>query len=78
MDEQAERAWDIWSEGYLATGMEGIPAPAQFMGTVTAKSFAEACAIRFKDDTKYYDPKTNTYWMCRLFDNEGDARKAFG
>jgi hypothetical protein len=25
-----------------------------------------------------YDAKNNTYWGCRFFDNESDARKSFG
>jgi hypothetical protein len=26
----------------------------------------------------YYDRKTNSYWACKFYDNEIDARKSFG
>jgi hypothetical protein len=26
----------------------------------------------------HYNPKTNSYWACRFFDNEEDARRSFG
>ncbi len=28
--------------------------------------------------SSYYDSQKNTYWGCRFFDNEIDARKYFG
>lgn len=35
--------YDIWSEGYLATGMEGIPAKAQLLASnVEGDNFADA------------------------------------
>ena len=35
--------YDIWREGYLATGMEGIPAKAQRLASnIEANSFIEA------------------------------------
>lgn len=35
--------FDIWTEGYIATGMEGIPARAQKLASnIEAESFIEA------------------------------------
>lgn len=68
------RAWDIWCEGYVATGERGV---AQHLATVTHYTFKEACAAYFKD-AYCYDPTSNTYWACRLFDNAADARRSFG
>jgi len=74
--------WEIWTEGYLCSGMEGIPAPAKFLGTSFAPSFKEACVAFFRgrDPKRYgdFNPDTMQFWGCRLFDNEADARKSFG
>lgn len=79
--------FDIWTEGYLATGMEGIPARAQKLASnVEADNFIDAvkkwyksepnASSRFGDlcirDNKAY------IWGCRIFDNETDARKSYG
>lgn len=69
--------YEIWSEGYLYTGMEGHPTKASYHGIFKAESFKEACKICFKDDKDYCE-KSNNYWGCRLFDNKKDARKMFG
>jgi len=70
----AKRVYEIWSEGYAATGnFSG----ANFHGRHEAESFKDACKLFFKDDP-YYNPQFNTYWSCRLYDNEQDARKTFG
>jgi hypothetical protein len=66
--------YSIWSEGYAATGQSN---GAIHMGSGYANSFKELCLNIFKDN-RYYDPKDNTYWGCRLFDNEEQARKSFG
>jgi len=71
------RTWAIWMEGYLATGMEGIPYRAHHVADVEAPSFAEACAMRFADD-RHFNARALTYWGCGLFDNEQDARRSFG
>lgn len=68
------RKYDIWVEGYLTTGMDGIPARAQKAASgVHAESFKAACDKHFKGD-KYYDSEKCRYWGCRLFDNKEDAR----
>ena len=68
-----EKIFEIWSEGYVITGGSGR---ALFHGKIKATSFKEACDILFDDD-KFYNPKNLTYWGCKLFDNETDARKSF-
>ncbi len=73
------RKYEIWSEGYRATGDKGN---AWYHGEQEAESFQEACDIFFadpKNDSEgYYNSKTLTLWACHLFDNEEDARKTFG
>lgn len=76
--------FEIWSEGYRATGESGT---AHLHGKEEATSFEEALllhALRNEEFYKYLDHKPSskgsnyTYWACRLFDNEKDARKSFG
>jgi len=69
--------FEIWSEGYVVTGDEG---QAHYHGTVLAETFKKACIFLFDNDEhkKFFDPERMTHWGCRLFDNEADARKAFG
>ena len=69
-----KKVFEIWSEGYAITGGRG---KALFHGKIKATSFKEACDILFDDD-KFYNPENLTYWGCKLFDNETDARKSFG
>lgn len=64
----------IWSEGYVCTGCSG---GATYFGCEEANTFQEACDRHFADD-KFYDSSSLTYWGCRLFDNEDDARESFG
>lgn len=71
--------WEIWIEGYSVTGNSST---AQHKGQYAGHTFEEACA-RWADSLEpesksYYDPIANTFWGCRLFNNEADARKAFG
>jgi hypothetical protein len=71
-------AFEIWSEGFAATGDSG---EATLHGTATGQSFAEACLRLAKEQpafAQHFDPDRMTYWGCRLFDNEADARKRFG
>lgn len=70
--------FEIWIEGYAATGEHGI---AQHLGTYQGETFPEACQAAMKDkewDMEYYNPANNSYWACRFYDNEPDARKSFG
>jgi len=71
----------IWAEGYLATGMEGIPARAMKLGAIEATTLREACEKMAKDNPEFkrlWCPDRMTYWGCRLFDNETDARRFLG
>lgn len=69
--------YQVWSEGYAATGNSGS---AELLGEVEAGDFASACSVLFEgsERAKYFDKQQLTYWGCRLFDNEQDARQAFG
>lgn len=69
--------YDVWSEGYLVTGMEGIPEPAKLHGTCYAEDFQKACEKIFNGND-FFNRINLTYWGCKLFDNEEDARKSFG
>lgn len=66
--------FEIWMEGYAATGERS---GTTYHGTILANSFKDACVKKFQDD-RYFNPKTLTYWGCKLFDNGIDARKNFG
>lgn len=77
-EEDAPKTFEIWSEGWRANGGSGT---ATFHGTSTGYTFKEACdnlALRRKDFAQFYDPERMTYWGCKLFDNERDARATFG
>lgn len=71
--------WEVWTEGYAATGQSS---PAKFWGTYEAPTFKEACLKWVEtlgaEGQSYYNKENNTYWGCRFFDNEIDARKSFG
>jgi hypothetical protein len=74
----AFKHFEIWAEGYAATGESGR---AIKMGEADGKDFKNAC-VNFaeKNDSfkKFFNPQYMNYWGCRLFDNEADARKSFG
>lgn len=74
---------EIWIEGYLASGMDGIPAPARLLGRVDAPTFSAACdqlcsPAEWQKDNGNYNSARGTVWGCRLFGNEADARRSFG
>ena len=72
-------SWNVWLEGFAATGNISR---ARFLGVHQAATFKEACAIAIRAFDDYnescYSPERNTYWGCHFFDNEADARKSFG
>ena len=76
--EEEMRHYDIWAEGYVVTGHSSgailITSSYEVSGLT---SFREACALYYIGDSGY-NSKTNSYWGCRLFDNEQDAREKFG
>ena len=69
--------FEVWTEGYSTTGMYSR---AQYHGEFEATSFAEACAdyARSTGEPKYFDKDNLTYFGCRFYDNELQARKSFG
>lgn len=66
--------FDVWSEGYAATGESG---GAVYHGQATAASFREAC-VKVLGRNELFDPTRLTYWGCRLFPTEEEARRSFG
>ena len=73
------KEFEIWIEGYSATGES---APAMFIGKCVASTFKEACETFIDDKGQNLPLDVNrqhpSIWCCRLFDNEQDARKSFG
>lgn len=77
--------FNIWSEGYAATGESGTATKfaneKRLDGKWAGRNFKEACQVAMKiiDPTnRFYNVKTNSYWACSLFDNRSDASKSFG
>ncbi len=71
-------SYEIWSEGYRATGDQG---GACFHGIGRGENFGEACEDHFDDErdpSGFFDRKELTYWGCRLYNSEADARATFG
>ena len=72
------KKFDIWIEGYSIAGEKG---KAMFVGTYPGDDFANACKTALIDKEwglDHYNEEKNTYWACRFFDNEEDARRMFG
>lgn len=72
------KQWEIWSEGFRATGDSG---GATLHGKEYGTTFRKAVityASSNPDFDEYFDKKDMTFWGCRLFDNETEARKSFG
>lgn len=77
------KKYSLWREGYAATGQSST---ATYLGEFEGSSFNDACDNWAKtldeESLKYYKPGTDerrpSYWACRIFDNEMDARKSFG
>lgn len=70
------KIFEIWSEGYLCTGMEGIPSKAYKHGEIQGKTFKEACINLAKENSsfaQYFKLENMTHWGCRLFDNKEEA-----
>ena len=67
----------IWREGYSLTGDYS---PAEFMGKVVVEDETDfkACCHKLLKNDKHYNKKANTWWGCRLFDNQAEAAESFG
>lgn len=68
------KEWEIWCEGY---GHHQHPVQAFQQGTHIGYSFRDACS-RYYVKLAGYDHQALTFNGRKLFDNEADARKAFG
>ena len=69
---------EIWVEGYQATGQQGT---ANCFGWYRANSLLEACEKLAKVNPEFdrlFVRHFMTYWGCKIFDNEEEARKAYG
>lgn len=66
--------WDVWVQGYAATGERGT---AWLKGRIGAETFGEACDLLFDGDP-YYDRENLSVWGCSCYPNEADARRVFG
>lgn len=70
--------FEIWREGFVITGDSST---AQILGIEEGVNFHEACKTFFgkkRGHHNLYDAEHNTYWKCKLFDIESDARMSFG
>lgn len=86
------KEFEIWVEGYAATGERGT---ANMIGKGIGNTFDEAVEDymsknpnhgiernerkSYFDDLGYQNRRSDwNIWACSLFDNEADARKSFG
>lgn len=94
MRPEARMIFEVWAEGWSATGNPDNP--ARLVGKVEALTFREACYVAMcseylsgvaerRKDGQYYNPDRFDYdfkdlriWGCRLFPSEAEARKSFG
>jgi hypothetical protein len=76
------KKYEIWIEGNL---YHGCISRARYIGTSEGYSFEDACARFYVGNVNYHE-RTNEYIVevgyetrnCKLFNNETDARKAYG
>lgn len=72
--------YNLWSEGYRTNGES---AGASYRGEWEGETLRDA-VILFRDSIsdkelkETIDTERLTLWGCRFFDNETEARKAFG
>ena len=70
-----QQKFDIWMEGFKITGQE---AQAQLVArNAPGENFLDAARRHYGSDP-HFDPEKGTYWGCKLFDNESEARRCFG
>ena len=71
-------SFEIWSEGFSATGNSGT---AQRWGNAVGRTFKEACLEYSRGDANfdnYFNLNRLTFWGCKLYPSEEEARKSFG
>ena len=76
--------YQVWVEGFAATGESGkafqLISP-EGVSEWEGETFKDACQTAMKAlgwNFKSYSEERNSYWACRFFDNEADARESFG
>lgn len=88
MDKEIKN-WEVWSEGYAATGEHGT---ALLEGVYKGETFDDAVEdyLKVKEATSWPDIRTyyskmdsngsvvHSIWGCRLFKTETEARQSFG
>ena len=73
--------YEVWAEGYQTNGESS---GAFLLGTYEGESFDDAvlsCMMDSKHNQKLFTYRLHSYhsyWGCRLFDNEYEARYNFG
>lgn len=74
--------FEVWMEGYRVTGNSST---AERLGSAKRDTFRDACdaVMQVKrgegwEINSFYDRGKLTYWGCKLFNNEAEARKSFG
>ena len=73
--------YNVWIEGYSCTGQYS---PDEFLATVEAQTFEEACVLAMKEagfdqesiDT-YYKEHNNTFWGCSFYEQDPDAEPKY-
>lgn len=84
--------FEIWMEGFEATGQSGCAqklgnakgdtfddAVRDYMERTPGHLIEAYTRDSFRSDEAYENRRSNwKVWGCALFDNEADARKAFG
>jgi hypothetical protein len=93
LENQFMKLWEIWVEGWAGHVVQGEFGNAQLVGCRQAMTFKEAIEKFINDlpdqshlpryertgwDRDEFDLERLTYWSCKLFDNESEARKSFG
>lgn len=68
----------IWTEGYRIQGERGKAIRWGVGEGTDLKTAALDVASRDPLFKTSFEPDRMTWWGCRIFDNETDARKAFG
>jgi len=74
----AERRYEIWVEGWKATGGGGR---ARFFGAAWGETFRDACVRHMahrEDADRFFDESSLAWWACRLYPTEAEARESFG
>jgi len=73
------KVYEIWIEGFM---IQGNSSTASLIGMSSGETFEDACKnFQYEDGTKLTLDKEYDHpsiWACKLYDNEHEARVAFG